>query len=358
MTRKVFAVACMMTLLLTACGGGAATGTATLPAPEPTIETIPPATETPAPTNTPAAPETPFAPTATPVTPVPTNAPDCTNSAAFVTDINYQDNTAVGPGETFVKTWQVENIGTCIWGPDYTLDYYSNELMNAVLPVPLGLTYPGETLDISVTLTAPLTQGSHRGDFVIKNPAGLIMSIGEDSRLWVIISVTSTVTATPTSTPGTPTATGTAPTATPGASGAACAYTTDASRTTGVVNAVNTYRAQINLAAYTTNASLQQAAQKHAVDMACNQLFVHTGSDGSTPQTRVAAAGYSASSVTENVYGSYPPLSPEDAVAWWATDTVDPNHNLNLISTTYSEIGVGYAFFNNYGFYVIVFAAP
>jgi uncharacterized protein YkwD len=345
-----------MVLLLTACGGGAAT--ATLPAAEPTIETIPPASPTVAVTDTPAAPKTPPSPTVTPVTPVPTNAADCTNLAAFVADVNYQDNTTIEPGQTFTKTWRVQNTGTCIWGPDYTLDYYSGEVMDAVLPVSLALTRPGETLDISLTLTAPLTQGAHRGDFVIKNPAGLIMQIDEDSRLWVIISVTKTVTATPTSIPPTATPTGTPPTATPGSGAAACAFTTDAARLTDVLNAVNAYRAQINLSAYTSNAQLQQAAQKHAADMACNQFFTHTGTDGSTPETRVAAAGYVASSVTENVYGSNPPLSGQDVVAWWATDQADPNHNLNLISTTYSQVGIGYAFFNNYGFYVIVFAAP
>jgi hypothetical protein len=31
---------------------------------------------------------------------------------------------------------------------------------------------------------------------------------------------------------------------------------------------------------------------------------------------------------------------------------------LNLLSTVFTEVGVGYAFFDNFGFYVIVFAAP
>jgi uncharacterized protein YkwD len=72
----------------------------------------------------------------------------------------------------------------------------------------------------------------------------------------------------------------------------------------------------------------------------------------------VAATGYVASVVTENVYGSYPPLSGQGAVDWWKNDKTDPNHNKNLLSTTYTEIGVGYSFFENYGYYVLVFAAP
>jgi uncharacterized protein YkwD len=92
--------------------------------------------------------------------------------------------------------------------------------------------------------------------------------------------------------------------------------------------------------------------------MACNNLFYHVGSNGSTPQSRVAATGYVASSITENVYGSYPPLTGQGAISWWATDQSDPTHNANLISEKYKEIGVGYAYFNNYGYYVVDFAVP
>ena len=76
------------------------------------------------------------------------------------------------------------------------------------------------------------------------------------------------------------------------------------------------------------------------------------------PETRVAAAGYSASGVAENVYGSFPPLTGQGVISWWATDQTDIRHNQNLLTTKYTEIGVAYAFFNNFGYYVIVFATP
>jgi uncharacterized protein YkwD len=43
---------------------------------------------------------------------------------------------------------------------------------------------------------------------------------------------------------------------------------------------------------------------------------------------------------------------------WWAADAADPRHNENLLSTKYKEIGLGYAFYNNFGYYVIDFAVP
>lgn len=225
--------------------------------------------------------------------------------------------------------------------------------MGAPAASPLVVTFPGETADLSLNMTAPSATGIHRGNFVIKNPDGLIMKIDNDSRLWLIINVTAGTAGSPA--PITPTGSGSVATAGPSA---ACAYTTDAAKVTDAVNAINTYRADNGLPPFNVNDLLNKAAAVHANDMACNNLFVHKGSDGSTPTSRVAASGYAASAVTENVYGSFPPLSGQGVVDWWKTDKTDPNHNLNLLSAKYTEIGVAYSFFNNFGYYVVVFAVP
>jgi uncharacterized protein YkwD len=365
MSKKTISIFILASIILSACGGQAqATET----------PTVVPATTAPPPTNTsiptqenvvPVTGETP-SPSPTPTVFVPDNPADCVNKASFVTDVTIPDNSNVAAGSAFTKTWRIQNTGTCIWWSGYTLQHYSENAMSAPASVPLPITNPGETADISIDLIAPSVAGTYRGNFVIKNPADLIMQVDNDSRLWVIINVTGSATSAPTETPGTPgtasaaggTVTATASGSSSGSVAAACALTTDAPRTEQVAAAINTYRAQNNLVAYTVNPQLTQAAQRHANDMACNQLFYHNGTDGSTPQSRVADSGYVASFVTENVYGSYPPLTPEQAVTWWKTDQTDPNHNLNLISTKYTEIGVGYAVFNNFGYYVVVFATP
>jgi len=313
------------------------------------------ATATPTPTNLPIS--------ATPEPPRPTNAPGCTNSAAFVADVTIPDNTQFDGAVEFVKTWRIMNNGTCIWASDYTLTYYSEERMNAPASVTLPLTFPGQTADISITLTAPNSIGKHRGNFVVKNPEGLIMKVGDDSRLWLIINVGNTVAPTPVNTATAGAQAVGSPAATTGAGGDAfanvtCAYAIDQSKLIEVITAVNAYRAQSGLPAYNVNPQLARAAQAHANDMACNKLFVHTGSNGSTPDSRIKASGYIAKFKSENVYGSYPPLSGQDVTNWWKNDKTDPNHNLNLISDTFVDIGVGYAFFNNFGYYVIVFASP
>ncbi len=384
MIKKLFTVTTLLALALSACNGAAPAENVTPTASEAPVATSPAApTDTPPVTETLATPSTEVAitetsatlPTATPTvgTPIPTNPPDCTNSALFVTDVTIPDNTNVAGATTFTKTWRVSNNGTCVWGPDYTLSHYSDETLGAPASVPLGVTYPGEILDISVDLVAPNATGTHRGNFVIKNPAGLIMKIADDSRLWVIINVTVTTAATvaATQTPlgaavtatgsGTVVATATGPTPTEGASASsagACAFTTDRSKLTEVITAVNAHRARNGLPAYTVNAKLAEAAQRHANDMACHNIYVHTGTDGSTPQTRVADTDYIARSVSENVNGNNPPLNGQGAVNWWINDRTDIRHGQNLLSTTFTEIGVGYSFFDNYGYYVLVFARP
>ena len=373
MVKKIFIVAALTALVLSGCGGQAPaqapTSTATESPASAATEVV--ATEIPidVPATNPPVDQTVATATLQPTetTPPtqaierPANAPDCTNSASFVADVTIPDNSDVGAGSKFTKTWRVSNTGTCIWGPDYTVTPYSEEQMGASAAVPLAITYPGQTLDVSVDLTAPNSLGKHRGNFVIKNPAGLIMKINDDSRLWIIINVTTAAatsnvanaTAAPASTSSGSSASGST-----GFANVTCAFTTEAIRVTDVINAINAYRAQNGLTAYTVSTQLTAAAQAHANDMACNQLFYHTGSNGSTPQTRVAASGYISSAVTENVYGSYPPLTGPDAVNWWINDKTDLNHNRNLLSIDYKEIGVGYSFFNNYGYYVVVFAKP
>ena len=354
MSKRALSIILLTGIVLSACGGQAAQATET-PTTAPT-NTAPPAT-TSAPTEVviPVTGET-STPAPTPTAFVPENAADCVNNAKFVSDVTIPDNSNITAGSAFTKTWRIQNAGTCIWWSGYTLEHYSENALSAPASVPLPVTNPGENADISVDLVAPSVAGTYRGNFVVKNPEGLIMQVDNDSRLWLIIDVGAAPTAAPTVSGG-----GVATAATGSGSGsanAACALTTDAARTSAMVTALTAYRAQSSLPALPVNAQLSQAAQAHANDIACNNLFVHTGSDGSTPETRVAAAGYSASGVAENVYGSFPPLTGQGVISWWATDKTDVRHNENLLTTKYTEIGVGYAFFNNFGYYVIVFGTP
>jgi len=357
MSKRVLSIILLTGIVLSACGGQAAQATET-PTAVPATTAPPTATNTATEVVIPVTGEITATPSPTPTAFVPENAADCVNNAKFVSDVTIPDNSNITAGTAFTKTWRIQNAGTCIWWSGYTLEHYSENAMSAPASVPLPVTNPGENADISVDLVAPSVAGTYRGNFVVKNPEGLIMQVDNDSRLWLIINVGEAPTAAPTTASGGNSATAPASSSSSSSANAACALTTDDAKTSAMLTALTAYRAQSSLAALPVNAQLSQAAQAHANDIACNKLFVHTGSDGSTPETRVAAAGYVASDVSENVYGSYPPLDGQGVISWWANDKTDIRHNENLLTTKYTEIGVGYAFFNNFGYYVIVFATP
>ena len=342
----------LISLVLSACGKQATP--TTTPPPSTTNSTdqtsLPVSTITTAPGG-PTAIST-FADTPIASTPLPTNEPGCTDSAKFVSDVTVPDGTTLDQGVTYTKIWRISNSGTCAWNPNYSIVYSSGEQSGAPDSIPLTYTPPGKTLDISVSLTTPTKKGTANTFFELHNQSGGIVSIDGGSFLYVSVFVSTN--AAPTASTGSAT---TQPGATASA-GSACPYTTDAAKVTDTINAINSYRTKNGLPALAINSLLTQAAQTHAADMACNNLFVHTGSDGSSPESRVAKTGYAASSITENIYGSFPPLSGQGVVSWWATDQTDPRHNENLISTKYTQVGAAYAFHNNFGYYVVVFASP
>lgn len=334
MLRKMLSLVALLTLTLSACTAG---GTS---APTGNPTTLPVSTSE-AKQASPAAP-TPKVNATSPASPTTqANTSGCTDSAAFVSDVTVPDNTNLDKSETFVKTWRVKNTGACAWTDKYTLVFASGEQMGAPDSMPLRATQPGETLDISVNMTAPSKDAAYRGDYELRNPSGEALRIDNGTSLWIIITV------------GTTTATSGGP----GSASVTCAFTVSSTNVSSVIDAINAYRADNGLPALTVNPALTAAAQAHSNDMACNSLFVHTGSDGSTPQSRATAAGY-AGTVTENVYGRNPPPTGQEAVAWWATDQTDPRHGQNLLTTKYTEVGVGYSFFNDFGYYAVVFGAP
>jgi len=69
-----------------------------------------------------------------------------------------------------------------------------------------------------------------------------------------------------------------------------------------VVNLINQERQAQGLAPLQVHNALQTAARGHSQDMACNDFFGHTGSDGSTPWDRAVRAGYNPTFIGENLY--------------------------------------------------------
>lgn len=196
-------------LLLAGCGLGPNPARATLqataspPPPASATETFPPtATEIPptatasptaaapgADTATPAATTTPAAGSPVP----PGTAQSGVDKAEFVADVTVPDGTNFTPGEAFVKTWRIKNVGTNTWGADYLLVFAKGEQMGGPQTVALpGRVGPDETVEVSVNMTAPDRLGSYTGFWQFRTPAGQPFGIGSEANqpLYVQINVT------------------------------------------------------------------------------------------------------------------------------------------------------------------------
>jgi hypothetical protein len=114
--------------------------------------------------------------------------PNCRDSAVLVRDVTIPDGTQMKPGETFTKTWEFINNGTCPWY-GYLLKFAAGDQMNAPLSAPIPDTLLKESVQVSVALTAPTINGSYTGYFTLNDPNGKDVPIGTEKIFWVKITV-------------------------------------------------------------------------------------------------------------------------------------------------------------------------
>jgi len=254
----------------------------------------------------------------------PTAASICKDSAVFVEDVTIPDNTNLSQGEKFTKTWKLQNNGACTW-TGYVAAFESGERMGAPDSIPVAETASKATVDISVDLTAPSTDGAYIGIFELRDAAGNVVPIGIENTFWVKIIVGE-------------------PAVQIGA--ANCYYTTSPEYVRQLIGLINQARADVGRAALTVNAQLTSAAQSHSLDMGCNDFLEHSGTDGTWIGDRLLQAGYSSTYYLEIIAIGL----PQDAMNQWR---IDPTHWDAVINSRVTEIGVGYVFVrtSSYGGY-------
>ena len=110
----------------------------------------------------------------------------------FVDDVTIPDDTVMMPGQTFRKTWRIQNVGSCAWNQSYQLIFTSGDPMGTNYGVNLpGQVNPGDTVDISVDMKAPYSYGSYQSNWNLRSPAGNVFgtSNSENNSIWVKIAV-------------------------------------------------------------------------------------------------------------------------------------------------------------------------
>jgi hypothetical protein len=120
---------------------------------------------------------------------------------------------------------------------------------------------------------------------------------------------------------------------------------------------LNALRVQNGLLPLAVSPLLTAAAQRHAADMARTGNVTHTGSDGSSIESRIRDTGYgfwrTFGIVGENIYGGQTAVL-DDAWNFWTTSAA---HRSNLLSTRYREMGAAVVTTDLGSYYTIDFGA-
>jgi len=110
-----------------------------------------------------------------------------------------------------------------------------------------------------------------------------------------------------------------------------------------LVALLNRHRAAAGAPPLAPNPRLTEAARGHSCDMAARGLLSHRGSDGSTPDRRIRAAGVDAGRTGENIglFEADTVAAGVDRVDAWLM--AEPGHRATILDPTYAQIGVGVA---------------
>ncbi|MDJ0754334.1 MAG: NBR1-Ig-like domain-containing protein [Ardenticatenaceae bacterium] len=95
------------------------------------------------------------------------------NSAAFIADVNIPDDTKIESGESFTKTWRVKNDGDVAWTGRYKLTFVGGAAMADQHSTPLPVINPGQEVEISINMKAPVVPGVHWADFRPQDERGV-----------------------------------------------------------------------------------------------------------------------------------------------------------------------------------------
>jgi hypothetical protein len=193
-------------LVLSACGATAATEVPTMTAVNPdairteavaTFASDLTATALAAPTDTPSPSPTPQVTLSTAVTSTagigfgstqPVTGGGTTGSCyglSFVRDVSIPDNTPVTPGQTFTKTWEVRNSGSCAWDAGFKFAFTGGEQMGGTTYTLPSSVAAGALTQISVSMTAPNKTGTLRGNWRMSTASGQFF--GDEVYVQVVI---------------------------------------------------------------------------------------------------------------------------------------------------------------------------
>ncbi len=99
---------------------------------------------------------------------------NCEFSSQYIADVTIPDGTIMKPGEKFTKTWTIKNNGTCTWqiNDNIIFDFIKGDNLSGdteiQIPTNLYPIKPGDIINVSVNLYAPIDQGKYRSYWQFK----------------------------------------------------------------------------------------------------------------------------------------------------------------------------------------------
>ncbi len=87
-----------------------------------------------------------------------TATPSCYH-LRWIKDVTIPDLSPMKPGETFTKTWQVINSGTCAWKPGFQFAFYGGDPMGGSNYILTQAVNPAQQINLSIAMTAPSGAG-------------------------------------------------------------------------------------------------------------------------------------------------------------------------------------------------------
>jgi len=107
--------------------------------------------------------------------PITTQSGSVCNNSAFMGE-NFPDGTVFKPGETFTKSWTLQNSGTCKWDEGYVFAFVAGDAMNGhdiKLDKPSDFVDPGESITfIMKGMNAHLAEGTYTGCWKMRDDQG------------------------------------------------------------------------------------------------------------------------------------------------------------------------------------------
>jgi hypothetical protein len=103
-----------------------------------------------------------------------------------------------------------------------------------------------------------------------------------------------------------------------------------------VLDLINQERAKVGAKPLSDSGQIDDAVDRHALDLAKNMNLSDTGSDGSTVNSRAKDSGYLFANVGETI--SAGPMDAKEVVAQWLND---PTQRDKLLNPTFTDAGLG-----------------